>query len=452
MQSTDSGTEADNGMNTDNGTDADNGTDIENGSDVDNGSDADNGTDGGSKSEDASSRQKHSGPSGKVKCTTNFTSFSGAYQFSLNQIFCNMREDLTLDELSNKINRLHDLRTSLLPSLKPQLVAILESLDLSEQPVYPCPNPELTAKILSELYSSIGKTISGVEYLALAPPLAKESHDGHLKELKRFRINRILWKTKAVIHENLCDLLETFGLWLLDWDLTSRSQIDAVLEWATLSDLAILQQEWRGSREKTDSMLQALSEILKGTYVRKQKPDRDQDEGADTNPEETSEEKKVHQARAIQLAQWAIPIVKLTRIFYTKLSNAVASNQLPFTLDPEISSKEHGSLREKVDSFYSRIDQLLGHLCVIYETEENIDTKIRSLRQVTLQSLADLDQALLALAFYMVPLPTAAGPSAMQRDFKACFFALKSQLLVAGINLRDAASTCFGEVDDSDSD
>jgi hypothetical protein len=388
-----------------------------------------------------------------------------------------MREDLTLDELSNKINRLHDLRTSLLPSLKPQLVAILESLDLSEQPVYPCPNPELTAKILSELYSSIGKTISGVEYLALAPPLAKESHDGHLKELKRFRINRILWKTKAVIHENLCDLLETFGLWLLDWDrqedredaefqtksasmrhtlsklaVTSRFQIDAVLEWATLSDLAILQQEWRGSREKTDSMLQALSEILKGTYVRKQKPDRDQDEGADTNPEETSEEKKVHQARAIQLAQWAIPIVKLTRIFYTKLSNAVASNQLPFTLDPEISSKEHGSLREKVDSFYSRIDQLLGHLCVIYETEENIDTKIRSLRQVTLQSLADLDQALLALAFYMVPLPTAAGPSAMQRDFKACFFALKSQLLVAGINLRDAASTCFGEVDDSDSD
>ncbi|PLW17757.1 hypothetical protein PCANC_09064 [Puccinia coronata f. sp. avenae] len=433
----------------------------------DNSTHADDSSDAGSESEEQSSGKEQSGPSDKVHAT--LRKLLRKYQFSLNQMFCREDENLTLDQMDEKIDCLHDLRTSVLPSIKRQILDLLQSLDLSEQPTYPCPDPELTTKIISEMHRTIGKAMSAAETIGLEAPQPEPSHDRQLKEFKQFRSNRILWKTKAVIHQNLCDLLETFGMWLLEWDrqedredvefqtksaetgrelsalaVSARIEIDAVLEWLSLSDLAIIQEEWQGPRRKASDMLAALAEMLNGTYVWRKKAD--QNEQAD---ETDLEKKKAHRARAIQLARWAIPMVKLTRLFYTKLCT---TSQLPFTLDPEISSKEHDELRDKVGALYARIDRVLGGLCFIYETDEDLANKIRGLREVTLRSTGDLDRALLALSFHIAPLHPAASPSALQRDFKDFFRPLTGLLLVATTNFRDAVTSCFGELDESESD
>ncbi|PLW54786.1 hypothetical protein PCANC_03719 [Puccinia coronata f. sp. avenae] len=77
---------------------------------------------------------------------------------------------------------------------------------------------------------------------------------------------------------------------------------------------------------------------------------------------------------------------------------------------------------------------------------------VYSLHGITIQSGVALEQALLALAFHMVPLPPAVGLAAMQRNFKAFFLPLKNQFLVAAIHLHEGALSYFEADDDSDSD
>ncbi|PLW58058.1 hypothetical protein PCANC_00648 [Puccinia coronata f. sp. avenae] len=81
----------------------------------------------------------------------------------------------------------------------------------------------------------------------------------------------------------------------------SGGLIDALIQWSTLSDLAILQVEWQKFRQESNEMLKTLSAVINGTYV----------------PSDS-------------LAQLAIPMVKLTRLLFTKLTNT-ATSQVPLT-------------------------------------------------------------------------------------------------------------------------
>ncbi|KNZ63671.1 hypothetical protein VP01_1115g3 [Puccinia sorghi] len=400
-----------------------------------------------------------------------FAKLISEYSFSLNQICCLEQEDLTLDQLDEKIHTWIDLRTRLLPRMKSQIVTLLQSLALSEPLIHPCPNPESTANILTEIHDTLNEARSAVVTLALEPPLPCESHDQHLKEFKRFRMSRILWKTKAVIQEILCDLFESCAVFILMWDgegidvedkefqtksVNSRKHIlsvatksgcmiDEILEWSKLSDLAILQDEWQGLSRKLHRMLVALTEMINGRYVWRTSPGQNHDGKNET------ENNTAHRTRAIQLTRATIPMVKLARLFYDTLSNTTA-HRLPFSLDPQISTYEHNSLREDMESFYSKLDRLMGHLCVICETDENIGTKMRSLDEVITQTLGCLEQALLALAFHLVPSQTpAARRSAPQSRYKAWFLPFKHHFFLASFNLRDTAHSFFEEVKGSDS-
>jgi len=351
--------------------------------------------------------------------------------------------------------------------MKSEIVTLVQSLALSEPLIHPCPNPESTANILTEIYDTLGQARFAVESLALEPPLASESHDQHLKEFKRFRMRNILWKTKAVIQDILCDLFESCAIIILMWDregldvedegfqtksansrkhivsiaTKSGCKIDEILEWSKLSDLAILQDEWQGTSTKLHQMLVILTEMINGTFASTNIP------GQNGDGKNETKNKTAHQTRAIQLARAAIPMVKLARLFYDKLSDTT-THWLPFSLDPQISTSEHNSLRKDTESFYSRLDHLVGQLCVIHETNETIGAKMRLLDGVITQTLGCLEQALLALAFHLVPSQTPAAPQSL---FKAWFLPFKHLFFLASFNLRDTAHSCFGEVEDSDS-
>ncbi|EFP92557.2 uncharacterized protein PGTG_18555, partial [Puccinia graminis f. sp. tritici CRL 75-36-700-3] len=401
------------------------------------------------------------------------------YHFSLNQICCSSQEDLTLDDLQDKVEIFKTLQTSFLPSLKQQVGALLDSLDLSESAINPCPNPESVAKILSELSATLHDTRSAVEELALEPPLQAASHDRHLKFLKRHRTSPLLWKTKAVIQDDVCEIFQAIEGLLINLEHhqnpkpgeSSQSEfhgsdiidylfnpvkckqrinttwakirivIDGIIEWSNLSDFAVLQREWRSSTRKCNRMLEALGEIVNGTYWRK--------DGNRMSAEAASDPKKVeaHKARAIQLAKTGIPIVKLGRIFFDKLSRTCL-HPLPFTMDTEMSSNELESLVKKLESFYASIDYMSGHLCVIYESDKDISRKINSLRNVSEGVISELEEALLALSFCLIPAsqtPTTDRRPASEQHFKTWFLEFKNQFILACTNLIHATDTCFGD-------
>ncbi|PLW46156.1 hypothetical protein PCASD_04151 [Puccinia coronata f. sp. avenae] len=420
-----------------------------------------------SDTEQPSSWREYRGPSAIVLET--FDEWSDhVYLYYFHQLACHPDKQLTLEQLDKKVDVLRNLRTVLLPSIKHQLAAVLQSLDLSEGPAYPCPNPELTAKNLSELYDTWRNTISAADNLALDPPLP--IHDGRLQDFKRFRISSLQKKIDCSIREKLHVLLCECYSWIWAWDsqedttdrkFQTRSadtqnristlvvnfgvRIDEVIAWSKLSDFAILQEECQKSTQECNKMLEDLCQILN------EKPVWRKTVGQNERPD-NQEKRETRKARALQLAQLGIPVVKLTRIFYGKLTNTETSDQLTFTLDPEICTIEHDSLREKISTFHHKINCIRNYLMAIYGTKKYMSANIQSLRQLTLECTESLDQVLLALAVNLFPLDAAADRSALQRDFKAFFIPLQQHFCVAATNLRDAANSCFGAVEGSQSD
>ncbi|PLW36934.1 hypothetical protein PCANC_21214 [Puccinia coronata f. sp. avenae] len=173
-------------------------------------------------------------------------------------------------------------------------------------------------------------------------------------------------------------------------------------------------------RQKLTQMLGSLAEMFNGTYMLQER--QNQDDQTD-NTQAEPEEKKAHQARAMQLGQLAIPFLKLAQLFYNKLSNTATSTLLLFKLHSEMRTTCFGV---KTKCFQSHIKNLHGHLWTIYKTDNNMFHNISLLHGVTIQSGITLDQALLALAVHMVPLPPAVGLAVMQHNFKVLFFPLKN--------------------------
>ncbi|PLW14715.1 hypothetical protein PCANC_21137 [Puccinia coronata f. sp. avenae] len=194
------------------------------------------------------------------------------------RLACHPDKQLTLEKLDENVDVLRNLRTFLLPSIKHQLAAVLQSLDLSEGPAYPCPNPELTAKNLSELYDTWRNTISAVDNLALDPPLP--IHDRRLQDFKRFRISSLQEKIDCSIREKLHDLLCECSSWICAWDsqedtkdtkFQTRSastknristlvvnfgvRIDEVIAWSKLSDFLSFTKSAKNQRKNAKKCL-----------------------------------------------------------------------------------------------------------------------------------------------------------------------------------------------------
>ncbi|PLW09344.1 hypothetical protein PCASD_03790 [Puccinia coronata f. sp. avenae] len=251
-------------------------------------------------------------------------------------------------------------------------------------------------------------------------PLPNPSHDGSLKDLKLFRMNHLLVKTNNIIRLKLCPLLDAGATWILVWD---------------------------GQNDPNDSEFQ-----IKSVNIRK-KISRLADETGilidDVIESSTSSDLAILQEG---LGQSAITTVKLTRLLYAKLTNS-GTSQLPFTLDPGLNSEELDSLRQVTFAFDAGIRRLFDHLCTVYVTDENTPSEIEALRKNIQLSICSLEGFLLVLAFHIAPLHAAAGRSAaLQRDFKAWFLPLKNSFLVASTNLQDAVDSCFGYLEDSESD
>ncbi|KAI7957485.1 hypothetical protein MJO28_004580 [Puccinia striiformis f. sp. tritici] len=367
------------------------------------------------------------------------------------------QEILSIDQLGSKCKFLHDLQTSVLPSFKQKLSALLPSLDLSEFPIHPCPNPELTRKIISRIDQILAETRLIVEVIAMRPPLPAPTHDHHLEYFKKYRTIRLYWNLNSLIHHKLYDFFKTCAEWIISWErkeseyvpensqhpskaFDRREQLDTIakdcqdrldgmIECCKDSDFRILQREWRPSVNQLTNMLKALANMINGTTHR-----RSWNRFLLAVQGQWTDE--AHKICATQLVRSAIPIVKLGRLFYEKLSNPV-TNQLPFTLDTKMSTDELLSLNKTIDVFFHRIDDLMNHIHSFFIANQGNGRKLTELSQISLMILTSLDEALSALASHLIPSQTTDPPSDPQNNFKSWFLPLSDSFIVAVNNFRE---------------
>ncbi|KAH9448710.1 hypothetical protein Pst134EA_028004 [Puccinia striiformis f. sp. tritici] len=337
------------------------------------------------------------------------------------------RETQTLStaELHAQDASLIELRTTVLPSLRQKLVHLCESMDVPDLGENPMPN-----------MIQINQT-----------------NNHNLQGLKTCRSHFLLQEIRELL-ERLTNRLFTFCVTILShWSsyqkdefdsdsitelidvktqLTERTaktaiDIDRIIEFARQSDFEFVQRVWRAHGNGLGSNLIGLTtrvdlaNQLQPTEHTQSDHDRPQDNSL-----------RQHIA---QLARSTIPLVKLARLFFNKLSNTTIT-KLPFRRKGTMSSAEIGALRNSTSLLYLSISHLTQRLVWIYD-HNNIGGQVESSRQFGNTPLLNtFDSSLVMLSFHLVPLTTDLACSG--NLFKTWFSELRSQFNVAWVLVANA--------------
>ncbi|KAI9611589.1 hypothetical protein H4Q26_008544 [Puccinia striiformis f. sp. tritici PST-130] len=199
----------------------------------------------------------------------------------------------------------------------------------------------------------------------------------------------------------------------------SCSAIDAISQWSMKSDFRILQDIWEADTDH-------LSVTLKRLDAADDKQDQDKSPETKQPPTESSNggqqpdtssssgngeeqfaasissgpsEDSSIRPQLIELAKSTIPLIKLIRIFFSKLSHT----QAPFTISTKLSSAEIDSIEDELGQLACDIENLLSTLFYMYDCDafrDDLETveKLRDGVRRRFDSSVDL------LSFRLIPL------------------------------------------------
>ncbi|POW02870.1 hypothetical protein PSTT_11513 [Puccinia striiformis] len=236
---------------------------------------------------------------------------------------------LSASEVESQQDLLNELQSRLLPALQYQITVLSLSLDPSRIQKDPAKNLNIALKVQLELDYTLDQLRSAVATVCRGPAITtNRSDDHHLKSLKSYRLHHL--KTKLLsLYQRLCDtfvlaseLIQQMGFTselpknLHQTDVLRRCLDEPVhiasaciktsIDWLNASDLHIGQDSW-------EPFFSFMEDPLKD-LISRLNPLTDL---TDENQEPTI---KYVREPVIQLAKLAVPIIKLIRIFYNKLS------------------------------------------------------------------------------------------------------------------------------------
>ncbi|POV98488.1 hypothetical protein PSTT_14393 [Puccinia striiformis] len=348
------------------------------------------------------------------------------------------------DPMSKDLSLLRSLLPSFLSQIK-QLALSLYIVDFPEEPV-----PTSLSRLLSSLQSTMVQTTASVISFALLPEqLELDTVDGHCGHLKQFRCSRLQDYLEDLRYTNLeffdaCwELLETpvpesnptsssnknpetGTVVISDWkkEMMKRSYrsadlLDRMIWQCNQSDLGLLQPFWQAAVSELDEALFLFHELLVQPAI-----------------------KKPANLPSIRLVNLALPILKLTRVFFNKLLKS-ATTEFMITATSGINSWE---LSIQVDitqtlARYIRDDLLLylwranGEELIEAVEAVNIRGAVEDIRHEFFNSL-DRWRAL------VVPVPSEGNDrSSNQINFEDCFLLLENQFILATDRFFDLFST-----------
>ncbi|OAV88989.1 hypothetical protein PTTG_11927 [Puccinia triticina 1-1 BBBD Race 1] len=350
--------------------------------------------------------------------------------------------DEMIDERIGRNELIEKLESNLLPSLKDHITALLLLLDVENLGEQPRRNLDSVSELIPKIYDTLKKTTLAVESVS-APFEGVFTSHRKLGRCKEFRCYRLHTRVQIIITSHLCRLIGSGAEFMrscslscqnpeslkhrrrtFEWGEKIRTRadscyrvIDQTIKWSKNSDLAILQDDWLEAEELVNDTLEHLTKL--GDPI----TDLNYERASINEPEKTMAAKKYN----AQVARLTIPIVKLTRIFLYKMSNATPK-KVSFTLDPEFDSKSLNLLSERPIEVAKRLARFTTILAKHQEedTRVTLDGNRHSNPFLSIREL--LESTLLLLAFYLTPLPAAVDDHSPrpQNQFKLWFFDLQS--------------------------
>ncbi|KAH9465028.1 hypothetical protein MJO29_001295 [Puccinia striiformis f. sp. tritici] len=322
---------------------------------------------------------------------------------------------LTQDEVHLKRDLFESLRSSLLPSIKPHLSALLTALDLPRDAIqYPNPDIESILDILANLDQTVENAVQYINTAPLKPFGRKDPHDHHLGQCKTFRCFNLKTGISCLaidIRWLFWTYIKLIESWNLPWDPTEDTRyrsptprgqtleclqsIDRAIRRSRASDFAYLQEEWRDVSESFNYALVKLANL--------------------TNSQKKNN--SVTRRHVVEHARLALPVNKLLRTLFIKISNT-ATKKLLFTLDAELNS----TTLYKLD-----VDPgVIVNSCKVYakqlEDSHRADSMTHtsgSLRSWDDRLVKAVESTVFLLALYIIPLSSKIDHSSLESDFKA---------------------------------
>ncbi|KAA1139120.1 hypothetical protein PGTUg99_036261 [Puccinia graminis f. sp. tritici] len=307
--------------------------------------------------------------------------------------------ELIKDNLDEKNKLMHELQSSLLPSIKHHLETLDPPHDFND---YPSLDIKTTLETLSNLDQTMQKTLHYLNSSPLKVFEPSNAYDHHFKQCKTFRCHALL-EPINLLEINLRSLFLAYIKLIESRNLpikhpedpryrapTPREEtvkclksIDQAIRWSQASDFALLQLKWRGVAESFTNSMTRLARLIdlisrharRNTILRKH---------------------IVEQARLI------VPVIKLLRTLYNKISNTTKKKQ-PFTLDPEVNSDTLYTLELDSSIIFHACNVHVKNLEIRHMYGSMVDTS-EALRKRNKSLSRTVESTLFLLALYIIPL------------------------------------------------
>ncbi|KAA1084021.1 hypothetical protein PGT21_014631 [Puccinia graminis f. sp. tritici] len=397
------------------------------------------------------------------------------------------QEPLSIDEISTLNDLLCQMQTRHLPSLQQQLVNLSRSLDLANLPNNPHPKLEDTLEILSQLGDSLDQINTFVHSIApiVVNPLQQTGKiDHHFGGLKNYRSRELIEKFNNLERESLKWLFDSLRRFIRaspkdPWTILndesilgslgkdvieaidqSYHAISEIIKWSKQSDFSILQDECRRDANNLEPILEGLNRRIALT-TRLEEQLRLIDEGefdtdsSSASGDEDDEESKTSlstdsseqiflRPSLMKLAKTTIPLIKLIRIFFNKLSNTPTS-KAPFTFGTKLSSAEIREIDCEIGGLSCSIRNLLNLIFYMFDCDEYVND-MKNLEQHFKELPRDFNSSIVLLCCYLLPVNDQLDLPVSGNLFKTWFLTLREQFDLAYDNFRQAFSRFKEEI------
>ncbi|POW04284.1 hypothetical protein PSTT_10506 [Puccinia striiformis] len=350
---------------------------------------------------------------------------------------------LSVDQVNLKMDSLNQLPTNLL-SLGQQMISLVRSL-MGDQLIS---DPSSALKLIGNIQPTLDKSMKQIQSALcvicpkpLPSPLTR-NNDQHSKEFKSFRMDRLhqLIRKKSIMglirvcnksyeliqqlelstekYEGPIDVLFARRI-LIDYASEFVEGLVSTRTWLFKSEFDLVQHAWPLQTEKLDEQLE---ELLCLTNLTSNKE------------EDGSIESEPLSKPVIQLSKSLIPIFKLSRLFFKKLSKrGMNMKKLPFT---ELRSDQLEFLSESSANVHNHVKEILELL----ETSHAVDA--RFIRDCLIQRADKIDcifeTASSLIHIYIVPHVPDTDGFPVQNYYRSWLVSWRTQFSLAMQHLTDA--------------
>ncbi|KAI7943273.1 hypothetical protein MJO29_013117 [Puccinia striiformis f. sp. tritici] len=348
---------------------------------------------------------------------------------------------------------LSSIQTDLLPQLRTRMISLSSSLDLSA--IFECPGSRFQAmrESQSNVASIVEQIKSAVDLICSYHTPLFQVDDQHHNEFKKFKLFTIRERIEGLMSNEICQVFgdcQRFLRSLLDQKQTlselavlrqnvdaeftsSLASIDYTIAWITTPEIQLVQDRWPNQRAGMNIQLNKFLMIID--------PNTDLEEKIPRFVDVPRSE------RFIQLATSVIPVIKLSRTFFHKLSNiffekilrhrTINKSLSPFT---EMCSSQLFDLSDSPASVFRNLEKFLDTLSEV-ATPGPGRFHMPRLESKDFTQLIDalttrMQYTSLLVTLYVVPL---LSDSELQEDFKTWSVTWNTQLVVATQHVNETA-------------